>query len=158
MPPQNPSDQAYPEQARWNGSQQQGRWNGTNVDATQPRSFVEQGIAPTAPPPAEPPRQPTSRRSVLRGVLGVGAVGAAAAVGGGAVFALDRNSSTTAMLKPVSKPVAMAPMAPTAMAGPLVVYIADTTTGLLDVFGGTGATQINNPALVSQLLDNLKLA
>jgi hypothetical protein len=52
----------------------------------------------------------------------------------------------------------MAPMAPTAMAGPLVVYIADTTSGLFDVFAGTGQTQIRNPALVRQLLANLKLA
>jgi hypothetical protein len=59
---------------------------------------------------------------------------------------------------PASKPVAVAPMAPTAMEGPLVVYIADTTSGLFDVFGGTGQTQVRNPALVRQLLANLKLA
>jgi hypothetical protein len=98
-----------------------------------------------------------SRRSVLRGAAGVGVVGVAAAVGAGAVEVLKRQDNQPT-LTPVSKPVAMAPMAPTAMAGPLVVYIADTTTGLLDVFGGTGATQVNNPALVRQLLANLKLA
>jgi hypothetical protein len=52
----------------------------------------------------------------------------------------------------------MPPQTPSDQAGPLVVYIADTTNGLLDVFGGTGATQIRNPALVNQLLANLKLA
>jgi hypothetical protein len=99
----------------------------------------------------------TSRRNILRGLAGVGAVGVAAAVGAGAVAEFDRPSEA-ATLKPVSKPVAMAPMAPSAMAGPLVVYIADTTTGVMDVFGGTGATQINNPAMVNQLLANMKLA
>jgi hypothetical protein len=96
-----------------------------------------------------------TRRSILRSVAGVGAVGAAAALGAGAVFKFDKADST---MKPVGTPVAMAPMAPSAMSGPLVVYIADTTKGVLDVFGGTGATQVRNPALVNQLLSNLKLA
>ena len=143
MPPQTPPDQSYPEQARSNEAR---------IGDAQTLSVGRQGPAP------EPPRPPMARRSILRGVAGVGAIGAAAAVGAGAVVAYDRRSGQPATLMPVSKPVAMAPMAPTAMAGPLVVYIADTTTGLLDVFGGTGATQVNNPALVRQLLANLKLA
>jgi hypothetical protein len=111
-------------------------------------------LAVPATPPAEAPRMPMSRRNILRGVAGVGALGAAAAVGAGAAIKLDKPGE----LKPKGKPVAMAPMAPSAMAGPLVVYIADTTNGVLDVFGGTGETQIRNPALVNQLLANLKLA
>jgi hypothetical protein len=103
-------------------------------------------------------RARTSRRNILRGIAGVGAVGVAAAVGAGAVAEFDRPSAAqAATLKPASKPVVMAPMAPSAMAGPLVVYISDTTTGKFDVYGDTGATQVNNPALVNQLLDNLKL-
>jgi hypothetical protein len=101
------------------------------------------------------PRPPLARRSILRSVAGVGVVGAAAAVGAGAAFKIDKPGPA---LKPVGKPVAMAPMAPSAISGPLVVYIADTTNGVLDVFGGTGATQIRNPGLVNQLLANLKLA
>ncbi len=50
----------------------------------------------------------------------------------------------------------MAPMPPTAMEGPLVVYVSDTTTGLLDVFAGTGQLRLKNPALVSQLLRALQ--
>jgi len=95
-----------------------------------------------------------SRRSILRGIAGAGTVGVAAAVGAGAVAEFARPSEA-ATLKPASKPVAMAPMAPTAMAGPLVVYISDTTTGKFDVYGDTGATQVDNPALVKQLLNNL---
>jgi hypothetical protein len=143
MPPQIPPDQFYPEQAHSNEAR---------IGNAQTLPVNRQGPAP------EPPRPPMSRRSVLRGVAGVGAVGAAAAAGAGAVVAFDRQSGGQPTLMPVSKPVVMAPMAPTAMAGPLVVYIADTTSGLLDVFGGTGATQVRNPALVRQLLANLKLA
>ena len=106
----------------------------------------------------EPPRPRMSRRSVLRGVAGAGAVAAAAAAGAGALVAFDQRSGAQPTLAPASKPVVMAPMAPTAMDGPLVVYIADTTSGLFDVFGGTGQTQVRNPALVRQLLANLKLA
>lgn len=103
-----------------------------------------------------PARLPLTRRSILRNVAGVGVVGVAAAAGAGTVFKIDKSGAPT--LKPVAKPVEMAPMPPSAMAGPLVVYIADTSNGLLDVFGGTGATQVRNPALVNQLLANLKLA
>ena len=100
------------------------------------------------------PRAPMSRRSILRSAAGVGVVGVAAVAGAGAVLKLDQPST----LKPVSKPVAMAPMAPGAAAGPIVVYITDPSAGVLDVFAGTGATQIHNPALVKQLMANLKMA
>jgi hypothetical protein len=105
---------------------------------------------------ATPATPPLARRSLLRGIAGVGAVGVAAAAGAGAVIKLDKPA--TATLKPTAKPVVMAPMEPSAAAGPLIVYIADTTNGVFDVFAGTGATQVRNPALVSQLLANLKLA
>ena len=96
-----------------------------------------------------------SRRTLMRGGLVGGGIGLALAAGAGAAVGITRNPSQ-ASLKPVSKPVVMAPMAPSAMEGPLVVYISDTANGVLDVFGGTGATKIHNPALVTQLLDNLK--
>jgi hypothetical protein len=128
-----PSDQPYLEQSHVNESQS-----------------TQQLDAPASA------RARTSRRNILRGLAGVAAVGIAAAVGAGAVVEFDRPSEA-ATLKPVSKPVVMAPMAPSAMAGPLVVYISDTTTGKFDVYGETGATQVNNPAFVNQLLDNLKL-
>jgi len=105
-------------------------------------------------PQAQAQAQPRpSRRSLLRGGLVGGGIGLAAAAGAGAALGVTRNSSS---LKPVSKPVVMAPMPPGATQGPLVVYISDTTNGVLDVFAGTGATQIHNPALVAQLLNNLK--
>jgi hypothetical protein len=170
MPRQTPSDQGYQDKTGWSDPHSQPPWNGSSAGADNAQLYIEQPLAaavppppppavPTAPlavpatPPAEAPRMPMSRRNILRGVAGVGALGAAAAVGAGAAIKFDKPGE----LKPKSKPVAMAPMAPSAMAGPLVVYIADTTNGVLDVFGGTGETQIRNPALVNQLLANLKL-
>jgi hypothetical protein len=102
------------------------------------------------------PRPPLARRSVLRSVAGIGVVGAAAAVGAGAAIKIDKSGTPT--LKPASKPVEMAPMAPSAMAGPLVVFIEDPANGLFDAFAGTGQTRVRNPALVKQILANIKLA
>ncbi len=135
MPPQNQPPENQPPQTRTYTVPQQDRLQ-------EPAGF-------TAPPPP-----PVARRSILRGIAGIGAVGVAAAAGAGAVIKFDKPAT----LKPAAKPVAMAPMAPSAMAGPLVVFIADTSNGVLDVFAGTGATQVRNPALVSQLLANLELA
>jgi hypothetical protein len=90
-----------------------------------------------------------SRRSLLRGAAGAGAVGLAAAAGAGAVVAVTRPRTETA-LPPTAKPVAMA--------GPLVVYLADTTNGEMDVFAGDGQIRLRNPALVGQLLRNLQMA
>jgi hypothetical protein len=169
MPRQTPSDQGYPEKSGWIDSHRQPPRNGSSADPDKAQPYSGQPVtaavplpsapapppAAPAPPPAAAPRSPLTRRSILRSVAGVGAVGAAAAIGAGAVIRFDKPAAS---LKPVGKPVAMAPMAPSAMAGPLVVYIADTTNGLLDVFGGTGATQVRNPDLVNELLANLKLA
>ena len=111
----------------------------------------------TQPQPQTQPQSPprVSRRSLLRGGLIGGGIGLAIAAGAGAAVGLTRNSGQTS-LEPVSKPVVMAPMAPSATGGPLVVYISDTANGVLDVFAGTGATQVHNPALVAQILNNLK--
>jgi hypothetical protein len=96
-----------------------------------------------------------SRRSILRGAAGAGAVGVAAAGGAGAALALTRPSAQAALTNE-AKPAVIAAMPPDAMEGPLVVYVSDTTTGLLDVFAGTGQARLKNPALVSALLRALK--
>lgn len=131
MPPQTYTDQPHPDE----------------LDAGQ-----QPGDRPAAGPPSS-----VSRRSLLRGAAGAGAVGLAAAAGAGAVVAATRPSSAPA-LPPASKPVAMSPVPPAAMAGPLVIYISDTTTGQFDVFGGDGQVRVRNRALVGQILANLKLA
>jgi hypothetical protein len=95
-----------------------------------------------------------SRRSILRGAAGAGAVGLAAAAGAGAAVALTQPSAQAALANE-AKPAVMAAM-PTVMEGPLVVYVSDTTTGHLDVFAGTGQVRLKNRALVSQLLRALQ--
>lgn len=130
--------------------------------APQPPAFARPEPQPLPPPQpfAQPepeaqaqPKPRMSRRFLLRGAAGAGVVGVAAAVGAGSAMAVTRDSPK---LKPVSEPVWKAPMAPSAMEGPLVVYINDTTTGEVDVFAGTGQMRMRNPALVRELLNNLK--
>lgn len=117
---------------------------------TQPHLPSEPDTAPERP-------SPVSRRSLLRGAGVAGVAGVAAAGGAGAVVALVRQKPEPVLL-PAAKPVAMAAMPPNAMAGPLVVYLADTNTGDMDVFAGTGQIRLRNKALVGQLLRNLQMA
>ena len=103
----------------------------------------------------QPRQAPMSRRSLLRGAAIGSAAGVIVAGGAGAVAELVRPSQA-GIAKPAAKPVVMAPMAPAAMAGPLIVYLRDTTSGELDVFAGTGQMRLKNRALVSALLRALK--
>ena len=112
-----------------------------------PQTHAEQASEPVTAP--ERP-SPMSRRSLLRGAAGAGAVAVAAAAGAGGVVALTRPQTQTA--PPAAKPVTMAEVPLNAMAGPLVVYLRDTTTGEMDVFAGTGQLRLHDPALVGQLL------
>jgi len=118
-----------------------------------PQIQADQATEPVTAP--ERP-SPMSRRSLLRGAAGAGAVAVAAAAGAGGVVALTRERTQTA--PPTAKPVAMAAMPHNALAGPLVVYLADTANGEMDVFAGTGQIRLRNPALVGQLLRNLQMA
>jgi hypothetical protein len=89
---------------------------------------------------------PPSRRSVLRGAAGVGAVGLAAAVGVGAVAspALAAGDRRAAPAKPDTA-------RPAGQADPLVVYLRDASSGELDVFAGTSHAVIRDHALVARL-------
>jgi len=128
----------------------------THTDHAQPEELrSEQVPAQRGDEHAPEPRSPLSRRSVLRGAAGAGAIGLAAAAGANAFAAATRPSAEPA---PTSRPATLAAVPPTAMAGPFVVYISDTTTGQFDVFGGTGQVRVRNPALVRQLLAHLRLA
>jgi hypothetical protein len=120
---------------------------------SQPPSQEDQPtVSVITPPRAGSARM--SRRSILRGAAGAGAVGIAAAGGAGAAVALTRPSAQAALTNE-AQPAVMAAMPPT-MEGPLVVYVSDTADGVLDVFAGTGQTRLKNRALVSQLLRALK--
>jgi outer membrane receptor protein involved in Fe transport len=123
----------------------------------EPQEAESQEDQPTVPvtTPQRGGSSRMSRRSILRGAAGAGAVGVAAAGGAGAALALTRPSAQAALTNE-AKPAVIAAMPPNAMEGPLVVYVSDTTTGLLDVFAGTGQTRLKNPALVRALLRALK--
>jgi hypothetical protein len=97
------------------------------------------------PVPGQTP--PPSRRSVLRGAAGVGAVGFAAAVGVGAV-AVPALAADNHRAAAPAKPAAAQPRA---AAEPLVVYLRDAASGELDVFAGTSHAVIRDPALVARL-------
>jgi hypothetical protein len=102
-----------------------------------------------APEPAVGTEQASrlSRRSVLRGAAGAGAVGLAAAGGIAAVAGIDRQDHST-------RPDAVASAG--AAGGPVMVYLRDASTGEMDVFAGTGQTRLRNPALARELLRAIK--
>jgi hypothetical protein len=156
QPPQNqpPQNYAFSPDPHLPGSAPgpAAEWTNTREFTTHPQLQAQ----PAQQLQAEAQSQPgVSRRSLLRGGIVGGGIGLAVAAGAGAAVGITRDSSRTS-LKPVGKPVAMAPMAANATEGPLVLYIADAANGVIDVFGGTGATRVRNPALVTQLLNNLK--
>jgi hypothetical protein len=115
----------------------------------QPGSDAEPGTAPLA--------SPLSRRSLLRGAAGVGAVGFAAAAGAGAVFAATRPADATRAAD-AGKAATTGTAPPKANGEPLVVYLRDTSTGEFDVFNGTSQVRVRDPRLVAQLLDGLQTA
>ena len=84
-----------------------------------------------------------SRRSVLRGAAGAGAVGIAAAGGVATVTGITRrdHSARQDTVEPAD-----------ALAGPVMVYLRDASTGEMEVFAGTGQTRLRNPALARELL------
>jgi hypothetical protein len=88
-----------------------------------------------------------SRRSVLRGAAGAGAVGLAAAGGITAVAGITRQDHPARQDASGSAD---------ALAGPVMVYLRDTSTGEMEVFAGTGQTSLRNPALVRELLRAIK--
>src|SRR5215467_10003309 len=99
-----------------------------------PQTHADQASEPVTAP--ERP-SPMSRRSVLRGAAGAGAVGLAAATGAGAVVAAARPRTMAA--RPAN-------------ASSLVVYLRDATTGELEVFAGTSKVRFRDPALATRLV------
>jgi hypothetical protein len=85
-----------------------------------------------------------SRRSVLRGAAGAGAVGLAAAAGAGALVAAARPAAAA--------PAAVSAALPAKHAEPVVVYLRDASTGELEAFTGTSQVRFRDPALAARLL------
>ena len=104
----------------------------------------------------QPPQPRMSRRSLLRGAAVGGTAGVILAGGAAAVTEYVRPAQAGINAAPAAKPVVMAPMAPAAKAGPLIVLLQDTTSGELDVFAGDGQLRLHDPALVARLLQDMK--
>jgi len=84
-----------------------------------------------------------SRRSVLRGAAGAGAIGLAAATGAGAVVAAARPKTRAATSTMAARP---------ANGSSLVVYLRDAAAGELEVFAGTSKVRFRDPALAARLV------
>lgn len=95
-------------------------------------------------PLAQIVQAPTSRRSLLRGGVGFGAIGLAVAAGGGGVAA--------ALLSSRSPGDATEPASDVASSGPIVIYIADPKSGEMDIFAGTSKTHARNQAMASMVV------
>ncbi len=86
-------------------------------------------------------KAPTSRRSLLRSGVGLGAIGLAVAAGGGGAAA--------ALLSPHSQADATQSASDTTSSGPIVIYIADPKSGEMEIFAGTSKTHARNDAMAS---------
>jgi hypothetical protein len=91
----------------------------------------------------EPGPSPLSRRSVLRGAVGAGAAGiAAATVAGGA---LPAAASARAVAGPARETAA-------SRGEPVVVHVRDAAAGELEVFRGTTCTRVRDKELAARLV------
>src|SRR5258708_35963133 len=107
-----------------------------------PQNHAEPG---TGQPPAS-----LSRRSVLRGAAGVGAVSVAAAAGAGSIFAATRSANAATDAHAGS---AAGTAAHPAGDEPLVAYLRDASTGEFEVFHGTRQVRVRNPKPAAPPLD-----
>ncbi len=92
-----------------------------------------------------------SRRCVLRGAAGAGAVGIAAAVGVGAASGVAAAATRPAAGSRANAGSASAEHSADAAGGPLVVYLRDAASGEFDVFAGTSRATIVDPDLAARL-------
>jgi len=97
----------------------------------------------TDSPDTQAPQASPSRRSVLRRGTIAGALGLAVAAGGG--------SAVAAVMSSKSQGNSSTQAADTASSGPIVIYMADPTSGEMDIFAGTGRTKARNHAMASMV-------
>jgi hypothetical protein len=94
-------------------------------------------------------RVPLSRRSVLRRSAGLGAVGLAVAAGGGLGAAIASAGSGGGSAQPAGGPaVAASPAGSDA----IVIYMANPSSGEMQIFSGTGQTRHTNHAMAATVM------
>ena len=109
--------------------------------------------ADQAEPGAGRPAPSLSRRSLLRGAAGVGAVSVAAAAGAGTIFAAGPASAATgAHADTVHADTGAHP----AGDEPIVAYLRDASTGEFEVFHGTRQVRVRDRKLAAQLLNQVR--
>jgi len=94
-----------------------------------------------------------SRRSVLRGAAGVGAISVAAAAGAGTIFAAA--GSANAATDSRDGAVTGAGAHPSADE-PIVAYLRDAESGEFEVFHGTRQVRVRDRKLAVQLLNQVR--
>jgi hypothetical protein len=128
-----------------------------------PQTHADQDLPGQVAPDGNPaaataePGDRVSRRSLLRGAAGVGAVGLAATVGG-AAFAAASSSAARPPAAGAAHDTARQDSASGQAGDHLVVYLRDAASGEFEVFNGTSQTRVHNPGLAAQLLNGLKTA
>ena len=98
---------------------------------------------------ASEPRAPMSRRFVLGTVAGAGAAGVVGAVSG--VTAIRALASSGHEANPATMTGNPAPVAAPAGSAPMVVYVRDARSGLIEVLSATSQARVKDPALVARL-------
>jgi len=91
-----------------------------------------------------------SRRSVLRRAVGASAVGLAVVAGGGTAAAVVSSRSQRDSSRSQGDP-ATATGAGSTGPGPIVIYMADPTSGEMDIFAGTGKTHHRNQTMAAMV-------
>jgi hypothetical protein len=109
-----------------------------------PQIHADQAEHGAGRPPAS-----LSRRSLLRGAAGVGAVSVAAAAGAGTIFAAagSANAATGAHADTAAHP---------AGDEPIVAYLRDASTGEFEVFHGTRQVRVRDRKLALLLLNQVR--
>ena len=87
---------------------------------------------------------PLSRRSVLRGAAGAGAVGIAAATFMGSALPAAASAKAAGPAREAA--------APAGESEPVVVHVRDAAAGVLEVFRGTTCTRMRDKALAARLM------
>lgn len=99
---------------------------------------------------AQERRPPLSRRSMLRRTAGFGAAGLAVAAAGGAttaaVLASRSNNNNQALSQAGSSTL---PAASSNGPSPIVIYMADPSSGEMYIFSGTGQTRHTNHSIAA---------
>jgi hypothetical protein len=114
------------------------------------QDYPDHTAQPANSPGTHERRPPLSRRSVLRRTAGFGAVGLALAAGGTTAGVAISSRSQAGTSAPSQGRTAAA--ASTAGPGPIVIYMADPSSGEMEIFAGTGQIRHTDRAMATTVM------